>query len=233
MLGALVFAGLRAVEPEPRPIRVTLVPTAGEKPGSPAAAARGTPDAPTPPAKAAPAPPSPKRVVAKPKPPAPRPTPKPVAKERETAATAAQPAAPSVSAAPPSAAPVPGAGEGAAAAGAGMPEGRGGGAGAGTAAEGDGGASRERIARYVEEVRRRIAGLQHYPTAAKLRGVEGVVTVVLAIGPDGRLLDLVLEGDPNALLARSAREATEAAAPFAPPPGGARRIRVPVRYALR
>lgn len=86
---------------------------------------------------------------------------------------------------------------------------------------------------YVEEVRRRIAHAKRYPAAVKRRGIEGTVHVVISIGGDGTLVDLVLEEGANEWLGRSTLEAVEAAAPFAPPPHGVRRIRVPVRYALR
>lgn len=214
-LCALVLGGLSAAKPELRPIRVTLVPVPGGRPSTPAAA--GVPGRARPPAKrGGPAAPElrAKTGVARPETSA---SGNGVEVDRAAVATIG---APIVSAGP----------RGAPALG-GVPSGRG--VGAGAAAEREGGTLQDRMAQYVEEVRRRIAGQQRYPAAAKLRGVEGVVSVLLAIGPDGRLESVILEGEPNALLARSARSATEAAAPFNPPPDGARRIRVPVRYALR
>jgi len=218
---------MRAAAPEPRPIRVTLVPVQGEKPGRPATAAPGVPSLPTPRRAERRAATSPVARKAPPKAAAPRastPTQEPIEAEAP---------APAVAAAPPSAAAATDASAAPGAPGAGRSDGRRAGAGNGAASGADRGELGDRVARYVEDVRRRIADRQRYPAAAKLRGVEGIVTVVLAIGIDGRLESMVLEGDANALLARSAQEATQAAAPFGPPPGGARRIRVPVRYALR
>jgi protein TonB len=82
-------------------------------------------------------------------------------------------------------------------------------------------------------VRESIARHKRYPDLARRRGIEGRVVLRLAIAPDGTLLESEAVDSPSAVLARSALSAVEAASPFGPPPGGALRIEVPIRYALQ
>jgi TonB family protein len=59
------------------------------------------------------------------------------------------------------------------------------------------------------------------------------VLLRLAIAVDGSLVASEAIDSPSVLLARSALTAVEAASPFPPPPSGALRIEVPIRFALR
>jgi TonB family protein len=67
---------------------------------------------------------------------------------------------------------------------------------------------------------------------ARRRGIEGVVTVRLAIDAVGALEATSLVGRPPEILARSARDAVAAAGPFPPPPGGRLQVEFPVRYEI-
>jgi len=86
---------------------------------------------------------------------------------------------------------------------------------------------------YVAEVRARIEQQKRYPAMARRRGDEGVVLARVAIGPDGDLDSIDLEGRASPFLLRATREAVERARPFPMPPRGAVTIEVPVRWQVR
>lgn len=83
---------------------------------------------------------------------------------------------------------------------------------------------------YVAEVRARIERQKRYPAMARRRGDEGVVLARVAIGSDGGLDSIDLEGEASPFLLRATREAVERARPFPMPPRGAVTIEVPVRW---
>ena len=95
-----------------------------------------------------------------------------------------------------------------------------------------GGAEGETLAAYVARVQRMIDAEKSYPAIARRRGIEGVVTVRLAIDAAGALERTALVGRPPEILARSTREAVGRAGPFPPPPAGALQIEFPVRYEI-
>ncbi len=95
-----------------------------------------------------------------------------------------------------------------------------------------GGAGGETLADYVARVQRMIDAEKSYPALARRRGIEGVVTVRLAIDAAGALERTALVGRPPEILARSTREAVARAGPFPPPPAGALQIEFPVRYEI-
>jgi protein TonB len=155
-----------------------------------------------------------------PEPPAPRP---PVRAPESAALEPAAPApGPETSLAAPAAATPGGTGVGAQA----------GAALAAVAAGPPGGAGGETLADYVARVQRMIDAEKSYPALARRRGIEGVVTVRLAIDAAGALERTALVGRPPELLARSTREAVARAGPFPPPPVGALQIEFPVRYEI-
>ena len=67
---------------------------------------------------------------------------------------------------------------------------------------------------------------------ARRRGIEGVVTVRLAIDAQGGLASAALVGRPPEILARSTRDAVDRAGPFPPPPAGPLQVEFPVRYEI-
>jgi protein TonB len=89
------------------------------------------------------------------------------------------------------------------------------------------------IAAYVELVRKRIESAKRYPALARGRHVEGTVLALIHLGPGGSVNSVEILDSPSGLLSDPTREAIVASGPFPPPPGELRRIRVPVRYALR
>ena len=205
---ALLIAARPLPSPPPEPLRVVRVDliAAHVAPGPPMA----------PPAPEVSAAPSPARVAAKP--PAPKAlAPKPVA-----------PAPPAPAPAAPSAEPVAPA--------QGSAGGRGASEGAALAAvstgppAGGGGAAA--LADYIARLQRAIDAHKSYPSMARRRGIEGVVTVRLAIDARGVLEGTALVGRPPEILARSTREAVNRASPFPPPPAGALQIEFPVRYEI-
>jgi protein TonB len=157
----------------------------------------------------------------------PRAMPKPVAKPAPAPAEAVAPVPPAPSPSAADAAPAGAeAGVGAlAAVGAGPPGGTGSEAGSGS---GGGDA----LAAYIAGLQRAIDTHKSYPPMARRRGIEGVVTVRLAIDALGGLEATALVGRPPEILARSTREAVARAGPFPPPPGGRLQVEFPVRYEI-
>jgi protein TonB len=214
VFGAALLLVLRPALPVPqeplRVVRVDLIPGPLAAPGPPA-------PTPAPPAAApAPPPPAPRPAPAKPRVAAKPPAPKPLAPK---------PAAP----APPEPAPAPptpgsvggsGAGEGAAL------------AAVSSGPPGWGGGGADALADYIARLQRAIDAQKRYPSMARRRGIEGVVTVRLAIDARGTLQRTALVGRPPEILARSTREAVESASPFPPPPAGAIQVEFPVRYEI-
>jgi protein TonB len=143
-----------------------------------------------------------------------------------------------VVAATPDVAAGPADGDGAGAApGAGGADGPGTGAAAGRGAgaddergTGEGGA--DSLAAYVARVRQLIEERKHYPAMARRRGLEGRVTVRIAIAPDGRVEQVSAVGGGMDLFVRATLEAVERAAPLPPPPPGFGELEVAVRYEL-
>lgn len=90
-----------------------------------------------------------------------------------------------------------------------------------------------RLARYVEEVRRRIEARKRYPAMARKRAVEGRVVARVEIGADGRIATIAFEGGAPPLLRRATDEAIRAGEPYPAPPAGALTIELPVDYSLR
>jgi protein TonB len=85
---------------------------------------------------------------------------------------------------------------------------------------------------YLALVRARIQAEKRYSPLARRRGLEGVVTVRLELGPSGAVSRVAVEDGAPLLLARATEEAVERAEPFPPPPDGLGVIRIPVRYQL-
>ena len=67
---------------------------------------------------------------------------------------------------------------------------------------------------------------------ARRRGIEGVVTVRLAIDAHGGLASTALVGRPPEILARSTREAVDRAARSRRRRQGALQVEFPVRYEI-
>jgi protein TonB len=95
---------------------------------------------------------------------------------------------------------------------------------------GDGGA--DALAAYVARVRQLIEERKHYPAMARRRGLEGRVTVRIAIAPDGSVEHVAAVGGGVDLFVRATLEAVERAAPLPPPPPGFGELEVAVRYEL-
>jgi protein TonB len=215
VLGAVCLIALRPLpSPLPERLRVVRVDLVGPSmaPGPPAAA-----EAPVP---ARPAPVPPPARVAKPaprKPPAPQPAPT-VARAPAPAAPAAEP----IEAGTPAVASGGGTGAGAGAALAAVAAGP----------PGAGGGGADALAAYVARLQQAIDAHKSYPPMARRRGIEGVVTVRLAIDATGGLERTALVGRAPEMLARSTREAVDRASPFPPPPGGPLQIEFPVRYEI-
>jgi periplasmic protein TonB len=209
--GAAGFALLRPPPAEPlaplRVVRVDLVAASAPLARGPAATAAPVTAHPLP---------------AEPQPrarPEPRPAPRPAAKPTPAPASAPEPASDLRAA---------NAGAGAralAAVGAGPP-------GAGAEAAGAGAPSADALAAYIARLQRAIDAHKSYPPMARRRGIEGVVTVRLAIDALGGLEAAALVGRPPDVLARSTRDAVAKAGPFPPPPGGRLQVEFPVRYEI-
>jgi len=205
VLGAACLIAFRPLpSPLPEPLRVVRVDLLGPSaaPGPPAAA----------PAAEAPAPRSPPRPA-----PAAKPAPR------------MPPRAPAVAHAPaPAAAPSDVASGG----GTGAAEGAALAAVATGPPAGSGGGGADALADYIARLQRAIDAHKSYPPMARRRGIEGVVTVRLAIDATGGLVRTALVGRAPEMLARSTREAVDRASPFPPPPGGPLQIEFPVRYEI-
>jgi protein TonB len=92
--------------------------------------------------------------------------------------------------------------------------------------------SADPMAAYIALIRERIAKHKRYPAIARRRGIEGRLVVRVEIAADGGVVTSEALGSPSAMLVRSALAAVEAASPFPPPPNGALRIEIPIRYEL-
>ncbi len=90
----------------------------------------------------------------------------------------------------------------------------------------------DELALYEEELLRRIAAMRQYPAMARRRGIEGVVTIELAIAADGTVRHLEIGRGGPRILHRATRDAVERAAPFPPPPAELGTLRIPIRYRL-
>jgi periplasmic protein TonB len=204
-LGAADFALVRPLPPEPlATLRVVRVDLVGPS----AAPAPGPPVL-------SPAPAAPR---ARPKPrPAPRPAPQPP----PSAALAPATSAPFAEAAPE----VEERAGALASVGAGP-------AGLSGESDGAGPAAADALAAYIARLQRAIDAHKSYPPLARRRGIEGVVTVRLAIDALGGLEATALIGRPPDILARSTRDAVAKAGPFPPPPGGRLQVEFPVRYEI-
>ena len=74
---------------------------------------------------------------------------------------------------------------------------------------------------YLTMVRQRIERNKRYPDAARIRRLEGRVTVQFTVLPDGTVADVqVVRSSRRALLDEAARSAVNAAAPLPAPPRG-------------
>ena len=74
---------------------------------------------------------------------------------------------------------------------------------------------------YFQMVRLRIEAHKRYPSAARLRQIEGRTTVRFVIGSDGRITDLgVVNSARSGVLDRAACAAVREASPFPVPPPG-------------
>ena len=93
--------------------------------------------------------------------------------------------------------------------------------------------SQDRLASYVETVRRRIQDRRRYPPLARKRAVEGRIVARLAIRADGRIESVEFRDSAPRLLRRATDDAIRKAAPYPVPPGGALTIELPVDYSLR
>lgn len=107
------------------------------------------------------------------------------------------------------------------------------GGGPGSGAEiGRGAGGVDALAAYVALVRQRIEERKHYPAMARRRGLEGRVTIRIAIAPDGSVERASAVGGGVDFFVRAALEAVERAAPLPPPPPGFGDLEVTVRYEL-
>jgi TonB family protein len=104
--------------------------------------------------------------------------------------------------------------------------------GGGGSEAGTGAPRGDALAAYIAGLQRAIDAQKSYPPMARRRGIEGVVTVRLAIDALGALEATSLVGRPPQILARSARDAVARAGPFPPPPGGRLQVEFPVRYEI-
>jgi len=72
---------------------------------------------------------------------------------------------------------------------------------------------------YLDMVRLRIESRKRYPEAAKVRSIEGRVTIRFILAPDGSVRDLaVAKASPSKTLDMAALQAVRSAAPFPRPP---------------
>lgn len=86
---------------------------------------------------------------------------------------------------------------------------------------------------YLQLVRSLIEEHRTYPRRARRMGIEGTVTVHIAIGADGALHAVSVASSAGAGdLDRAALRMVRAAAPFPVPPGGPMQLRLPIRFAL-
>jgi protein TonB len=97
---------------------------------------------------------------------------------------------------------------------------------------GGAGGGADALEAYIARLQRAIDAHKSYPPMARRRGIEGVVTVRLAIDAQGGLASAALVGRPPEILARSTREAVDRAGPFPPPPAGPLQVEFPVRYEI-
>lgn len=87
--------------------------------------------------------------------------------------------------------------------------------------------------RYIDRIKQQIDDAKEYPQRARRRNLEGVVTVLFAIGAGGELESIsVSTSSGSRILDRSAVQAVQKAAPFGPPPNGAVTLKLPIRYQL-
>ena len=101
------------------------------------------------------------------------------------------------------------------------------------ATHGDDVEQEERLSRYVATIRARIQDRKHYPALARKRSVEGRVVARIAIGVDGQIAAVELDGGSHQLLRTATAAAIRASAPYPAPPDGAITIELPIEYALR
>ena len=86
---------------------------------------------------------------------------------------------------------------------------------------------------YEDTVRQEIAAHREYPRQARRRGIEGAVTIQLAIDENGALLDVDTVGRAPSILAKQAIGAVHKAEPFPAPPHGRHvKIKFTVDYNL-
>jgi protein TonB len=226
--GALVLAAILATTRPPPALPPILSVHLLAR--APSGAAAGPAPAPGPtPSVAAPPPPPPKAISLNPKV---QPKPKPVPPQRKPEVKP-EPAPPVVAAvAPPAATPSPTPSVGAGGSGSSV-ELAGLGPGAGGAPNGHSpGGTEDPIEVYKALVRARIQAERRYSSMARRRGLEGVVTVRVSVGPSGKVSKVLIEDGAPMLLSKSTEEAVERAGPFPPPPAGLGVLRIPVRYRL-
>ncbi|MEM7410327.1 MAG: TonB family protein [Myxococcota bacterium] len=90
----------------------------------------------------------------------------------------------------------------------------------------------DELQRWRALVKQKITAQRRYPAMARRRGTEGMVRLVIAVGPSGEVKSIETPGRSPQVLSHEARRAVERAAPFAPPPGGARKIKFNMRFDL-
>lgn len=75
---------------------------------------------------------------------------------------------------------------------------------------------------WFDAVRTRVDEAKAYPYAARVRGIQGRVTVSFSVDAGGRLAGAAVVTDPSGsgVLDRAALEAVRSAVPFPAPPGG-------------
>ena len=87
---------------------------------------------------------------------------------------------------------------------------------------------------YLAMLRARIEANRTYPASARRSGNEGVASVRLIIGPDGRLTQVSLvKSSGHFALDRAAKRMAQKAQPFPPPPRSTFDVTVPVVFALQ
>jgi protein TonB len=96
---------------------------------------------------------------------------------------------------------------------------------------------RSLLEKYLQEILRgRIAGRFRYPPEAEWLGLQGLVTVHIAVDSQGRLISVGIRGScPHQILCDHARKTLRECAPFPPPPPelvGTIGVDVPLSYDL-
>ena len=88
---------------------------------------------------------------------------------------------------------------------------------------------------YLAMLLRHLQAFRDYPAAARRRGQEGRVVVLVALQPDGSVASAVIEnGSGYDLLDQAALNMVGRASPFPPPPPQApRRLRFPIDFSLQ